>query len=123
MIKRKESIVGGGIVAAITVTIVLVAMFSYIKTNIVPDDVTISGYVHTVGYKTFPVSVDYVSQSTGHHIKTLVNSDGYYSVSVRNNDGYRTDVSWNGLLDGGICNGGELSFSNSGPTLYRDIIC
>jgi hypothetical protein len=104
------------------VVVILIAAYILFDTNIgggiAYHNVAVSGSISTVGVGTTPIRVDFTSPNGVTTSATVTN--GYYSVTLTNNQDYTVTVDWSGLIgSSGSCNGGSLNLNaNSGSYSY-----
>lgn len=112
-------------IAIVVIVILLIAAVAIIllDTNIAGGiayhNVTVTGTISTVGVGTNPIRVDFTNPNGVVSSATVTN--GYYSLTLVNNQDYTVTVDWSGLLGAtGSCNGGSLNLSvNSGSYTYN----
>ena len=111
-------------VAIVIVIILIIGVIAYLAfdTDVIGGvayhNVSVTGSISTVGLDTHPIRVDFTNPNGVVSSATVTN--GYYSITLTNNQDYTVTVDWSGLLGAtGSCNGGSLNLNaNSGSYSY-----
>ena len=137
--ERKSSAVGdffGGLVKLVVVLVVLAvilvlgilyflsngtlgSLFSGAVTHstaITNPVVSVSGYAKT-NLGTSPISINFGSSTTS------VSSNGYYSISLNNDQTYSISITYSGVTGNSNCNAGTLSLQTSSSSLFYNATC